>query len=105
EPTTTTRSRIVVIPGARKTRVLQQEVTKKKLHPQLRLGIIMGMMLFMFCMTLISLAPLSDAQHGGVFFLGAMSGGQSGQYAWSIPSHDATLQQGGAMTNGNNGGA
>lgn len=74
------------------------------MHPQVRLGILMGVMLFMFCVTLLSLSPLSDAQHGGVFFLGAMTGGQARQYVWSVPSHDMTLQQGGAgVTNGNNG--
>lgn len=103
QPAMSTRSRVVVIPGARKTVPLQPQspVVRKRLHPQLRLGIIMGMMLFMFCATLLSLAPLSDAQHGGVFFLTVMDGGQTRQYAWSIPSHDATVQQGAAVTNGN----
>lgn len=105
EPTTAMRPRVVVIPGTRKTVPLQQQpISRRRMHPQVRLGIVMGVMLFMFFITLLSLSPLSDAQGGGVFFPGSMTGGQARQYVWSIPSHDGTLQQGSAVpTNSNTG--
>lgn len=107
QPRTTTLTRPVVIPGAKKTVQLQREqisvAQARRFHPKLRLSIVLGTILFVLCTVLFTLSPLSDAQGQGAFFPGVAKWIKTQQYSWIISSHNMTLQNtnNGATTTNN----
>lgn len=66
----TTETRIVRIPGARRRAATTQLLTKphRRMSPRLRHGIILFAAFFVAVFTLLSLAPLASGQSGSPFF-------------------------------------
>jgi hypothetical protein len=92
--TTTAAKPRVLIPGKRKyTRVLPETtLPSRRLTPRLRYGVVIGTILFVLCLTFVSLAPLDNAQSSFHTINGVIEWVHTQQQSWSISAQGDTAQ-------------
>lgn len=94
--TTPVARHILIIPGnKRRTCVLpettgmtHQAPTTRRLTPHLRYGIIVGAILFVLCLTFVSLAPLDNGQNSFHLIGGVIEWAYAQQQDWNIAAHN-----------------
>ncbi len=93
--------RVVIIPGSRKRKNIQQVAANSttRLSPRLRHCIILAVILLMILVTLASLSPLSNGQIRLPVFSSIGNWVQAQQLSWEIQSHENASQQGSALNN------
>jgi Transglycosylase SLT domain len=92
-----TTGRILVIPGSRKRKNIQQDTTDShiRLSPHLRHCIIIAVILLVIFVTLASLSPLSNGQIRLPVISSIGNWVQAQQLSWEIQAHEnATARQG-----------
>lgn len=84
----------VLIPGKRRdTRVLPETTPpSRRLTPRLRYAIVIGSILFVLCLTFVSLAPLDNAQSSFHTIDGVIEWVHTQQQSWSIATQNGTAQ-------------
>jgi hypothetical protein len=93
--------RMVVIPGSRKQKNIQQESanTSARLSPRLRHCIILAVILLVILVTLASLSPLSNGQISIPVFSSIGNWVQVQQLSWEIQAHENASRQGSVLNN------
>ncbi|MBV9691410.1 MAG: lytic transglycosylase domain-containing protein [Ktedonobacteraceae bacterium] len=92
--TTTPAKPRVLIPGKRKyTRVLPETTLPSRgLTPRMRYSVVIGTILFVVCLTFVSLAPLDNAQSSFHRVDGVIEWVHAQQQNWSISAQNDTAQ-------------
>src|SRR5437763_1230979 len=90
-----TTGRMIVIPGSRKQKKIQRDITDSTLHmsPRLRHCIIIAVMLLVIIVTLASLSPLSNGQIKLPVFSSIGNWVQAQQPGWQIQAHETAMSQ------------
>jgi Transglycosylase SLT domain len=97
-----TTGRIVVIPGSRKQKKAQRDITTstRRMSPRLRYCIIIAVILLVVIVTLASLSPLSNGQIKLPVFSSIGNWVYAQQVGWQIQAHQTALsQQGSGLKN------
>jgi hypothetical protein len=97
-----TTGRIVVIPGSRKQKKAQRDITTstRRMSPRLRYCIIIAVILLVVIVTLASLSPLSNGQIKLPVFSSIGNWVYAQQVGWQIKAHQTALsQQGSGLKN------
>src|SRR3989440_12894885 len=96
-----TTGRMVVIPGSRKRKKTQRDITDSTLRmsPRLRHCIIIAVILLVIIVTLASLSPLSNGQIKLPVFSSIGNWVQAQQLGWQIQAHETAMSQQGSGLN------
>jgi len=97
-----TTGRIVVIPGSRKQKKAQRDITTstRRMSPRLRYCIIIAVILLVVIVTLASLSPLSNGQIKLPVFSSIGNWVYAQQVGWQIQAHQTAMsQQGSGLKN------
>jgi soluble lytic murein transglycosylase-like protein len=87
--------RFIVIPGAmkREQNTDELQLSRRRMSPRLRHGIILGVLLLVIMTILTSLVPLANGQSANPIFLGVTRWVPIQQLAWQIQSHIVSTPQ------------
>ncbi len=96
-----TTGRMVVIPGSRKRKKIQRDITDSTLRmsPRLRHCIIIAVIVLVIIVTLASLSPLSNGQIKLPVFSSIGNWVQAQQLGWQIQAHETAMSQQGSGLN------
>src|SRR6266705_1933677 len=97
-----TTGRMVVIPGSRKQKKIQRDITDSTLRmsPRLRHCIIIAVIVLVIIVTLASLSPLSNGQIKLPVFSSIGNWVQAQQLGWQIQAHETAISQQDAIAAG-----
>ncbi len=91
---TTTKTRIVVIPGTKKQpAALRPPTAARRISPRLRIAITLGTLVAVMATTLLSLAPLDNGQGGLPLFSGVLQWAKAQQQNLGIIAHMMPVTQ------------